>query len=72
MISACQTKDKKIICNSYSTALGTLKGKLYNGDYYTSTNSSVSVAYNRRIHRYQVFSSIDIKFSLVSPRRTGY
>ncbi|MFZ0511778.1 MAG: hypothetical protein WAM14_09250 [Candidatus Nitrosopolaris sp.] len=68
MISACQTKDKKIICNSYSTALGTLKGKLYNGDYYTSTNSSVCVAYNRRIHRYQVFSSQDISIPMNEKR----
>jgi hypothetical protein len=59
MISSCQTKDNKIICNSYSSALGTLKEKLYNGDYYTSTHSSVCVAYNRGIHRYQVFSCED-------------
>ncbi|MGC1927776.1 MAG: hypothetical protein WA667_02285 [Candidatus Nitrosopolaris sp.] len=63
MISACQTKDNKIICNSYSSALGTLKEKLYNGDYYTSTNSSVCVAYNRRIHRYHVLSSQDNSIS---------
>jgi predicted transcriptional regulator len=59
MISACQTQDNKIICNNFSGALHTLKEKLYNGYYYTSTNSSVCVAYNRRIHRYQVFSSQD-------------
>ena len=56
---SCHTKDNKITCNSYSSALGTLKEKLYNGDYYTSTHSSVHVAYNRRIHRYQVFSCQD-------------
>jgi hypothetical protein len=59
MISPCQTKDSKIICDNYSNALGTLKEKLYNGEYYTSTNSSVCVAYTRKIHRYQVFSSQD-------------
>jgi hypothetical protein len=50
-------------CNNYSSALGTLKDKLYNGDYYTSTNSSICVAYTRRIHRYQVFSSQDNSIS---------
>jgi predicted transcriptional regulator len=64
MISSCQTKDNKIICNDYSSALGTLKEKLYNGDYYTSTHSSVCVAYNRRIHRYQVFSCQDNRISM--------
>ena len=63
MISPCQTKDNKIICNNYSSALGTLKEKLYNGNYYTSANSSVCVAYTRRIHRYQVFSSQDNSIS---------
>lgn len=59
MISPRQTKENKIICKNYSSALGTLKEKLYHGDHYTSTNSSVCVAYNRRIHRYQVFSGQD-------------
>jgi len=64
MISPCQTKDNKIICNNYSSALGRLKEKLYNSDYYTSTNSSVCVAHNRRIHRYQVFSDQDNSISM--------
>lgn len=63
MISPCQTKDNKIICNNYSSALGTLKEKLYNGNYYTSANSSVCVAYTRRNHRYQAFSSQDNSIS---------
>jgi hypothetical protein len=63
MISPCQTKDNKIICNNYSTALGTLKEKLYNGNCYTSANSSVCVAYTRRNHRYQAFSSQDNSIS---------
>ena len=59
MISPCKIKDDKIICNNYSRALGTLKEKLDNGDYYTSTNSSVCLTYNRKIHRYQVFPNHD-------------
>ncbi len=59
MISLYQTNDNKIICASFQNALGTLKEKLSNGDYYTSTHSSVCIAYNRRIHRYQVFFSRD-------------
>ena len=59
MISSYQTNENRIICVNYQNALGTLKEKLYNGDYYTSTHSSVCIAYNRRIHRYQVFSSQD-------------
>src|SRR5713226_7219187 len=61
MISPCQTKDNKIICNNYSSALCTVKEKLYN--YYTSANSLVCVAYTRRIHRYQAFSSQDNSIS---------
>ena len=63
MISPCQTKDNKIICNNYSSALCTVKEKLYNGNYYTSANSLVCVAYTRRIHRYQTFSSQDNSIS---------
>jgi predicted transcriptional regulator len=59
MLSLYQTNDNKIICANYQNALGTLKEKLFNGDYYISTQSSVCIAYNRRIHRYQVFSSQD-------------
>jgi hypothetical protein len=59
MISLYQTNDNKIISANVQNALGILKVKLYNGDYYTSTLSSVCIAYNRRIHRYQVFTSQD-------------
>jgi hypothetical protein len=59
MITLYQTHDNKIICTNFQNALGTLKEKLYNGDYYTSTHSSVCIAYNRRTHRYQVLSSQD-------------
>lgn len=64
MISLYRTNDNKIICANFQNALGTLKEKLYNGDYYTSTISSVCIAYNRRIHRYQVFSSQDISIPI--------
>ena len=70
MISPCQTKDSKIICDNYSNALGTLKEKLYNGEYYTSTNSSVCVAYTRKIHRYQVFSSQDNSVPIIENPRS--
>lgn len=64
MASSCQTIDNKIIVDNYHNALGILKEKLYNGDYYTSTDSSICVAYNRTIHRYQVFPSKDISISI--------
>jgi hypothetical protein len=63
MISSYQTENK-IICTNFQNALSTLKEKLYYGDYYTSTLSSVCIAYNRRIHRYQVFSSQDKSFHI--------
>jgi hypothetical protein len=59
MISPRKIKDDEIICNNYSMALGTLKEKLANGEYYTSTNSSVCLTYSRKIHRYKVFSNQD-------------
>jgi hypothetical protein len=64
MILPRKIKDDKIICNNYSRALGTLKEKLDNGEYYTSTKSSVCLAYSRRIHRYQVFSNHDNSISM--------
>jgi hypothetical protein len=54
------TNDKTIIVDKYDNALGIIKQKLYDGDYYTSTDSSINMAYNRTIHRYQVFPSRDI------------
>ncbi len=70
MASSCQTIDNKIIVDSYHNALDMLKEKLYNGDYYTSTDSSISVAYNRTIHRYQVFPSKDISISITENPRS--
>ncbi len=72
MASSCQTNDNKIIVGNYQDALGILKEKLNNRDYYTSTNSSICMAYNRRIHRYQVFSSQDTGRSInENPRSKG-
>jgi hypothetical protein len=60
MPSRFHTNDKTIIVDNYDNALGIIKQKLYDGDYYTSTDSSINIAYNRTIHRYQVFPSMDI------------
>jgi hypothetical protein len=60
----CQINGNKIVVDNYQNALDILKQKLYNGDYYTSTDSSICVAYNRTIHRYQVFPSDDISISI--------
>jgi hypothetical protein len=60
MPSRFHTNDKTIIVDNYDNALGIVKQKLYDGDYYTSTDSSINIAYNRTIHRYQVFPSMDI------------
>ena len=58
------TNDKTIIADNYENALDKIKQKLYSGDYYTSTDSSINMAYNRTIHRYQVFPSKDISISI--------
>jgi hypothetical protein len=41
-----------------------MKQKLYDGDYFTSTDSSINIAYNRTIHRYQVFPTKNISISI--------
>ena len=58
------TKDKTVLVDNYDSALDVTKQKLYNGDYYTTTDSSINIAYNRAIHRYQVFPSRDISVSI--------
>ena len=58
------TNDKTIIVEKYDNALGIIKQKLYDGDYYTSTDSSINMTYNRTIHRYQVFPRKDISISI--------
>lgn len=63
-MALCQINDNKIVVGNYRNALDILKEKLYIGDYYTSTDSSICVAYNRTIHRYQVFPSKDISISI--------
>jgi hypothetical protein len=64
MPSRFHKNDKTIIVDSYDNALDTIKQKLYDGDYYTSTDSSVNIAYNRTFHRYQVFHSKDFSISI--------
>jgi hypothetical protein len=59
-----RTNDKTIIVDNYEGALGIIKQKLYDGDYFMSTDSSINIAYNRTIHRYQVFPSKDISMPI--------
>ena len=42
-----------MIVDNYDNALGIIKQKLYEGDYFTSTDSSINIAYNRTVHRYR-------------------
>ena len=64
MPSRFHTNDKTAIVDNYDSAVDITKQKLYDGDYYTSTDSSINIAYNRTIHRYQVFPSRDISISI--------
>jgi hypothetical protein len=64
MSSWFYTNDKRIIVDNYDDALGIIKQKLYDGDYFTSADSSINITYNRTIHRYQVFPSKDIGLSI--------
>jgi len=50
------TNDKTIIADNYENALDIIKQKLYSGDYYMSTDSSINMAYNRTSHRSSGFS----------------
>jgi len=61
---ASHPNDNTIIVDNYDNALNIMKQKLYDGDYFTSTDSSINIAYNRRIHRYQVFQSKNISISI--------
>ena len=58
------TNDNTIIVDNYDNALDILTQKLYDGDYFTSTDSSINIAYNRTIHRYQVFPSKDVSIPI--------
>ncbi|HET7391370.1 MAG TPA: hypothetical protein VFJ51_11145, partial [Nitrososphaeraceae archaeon] len=64
MPSPFHINDKTMIVDNYDNALGIIKQKLYNGDYSTSTDSSINIAYDRTIHRYKVFPSKDISISI--------
>jgi hypothetical protein len=61
---AFHTNNNTIIVENYDNALEIIKQKLYDGDYFRSTDSSINIAYNRTIHRYQVFPSKDIGISI--------
>jgi hypothetical protein len=58
------TNDNTIIVDNYHNALDIIKQKLYDGDYFTSTDSSINIAYNRTIHRYQMYPSKDISIPI--------
>ncbi|MGA9151681.1 MAG: hypothetical protein WBZ36_13975 [Candidatus Nitrosopolaris sp.] len=64
MPSPFHTNDKPVIVDNYDNALGIIKQRLYDGDYFTSTDSSINIAYNRTIHRYQVFPSKNISITI--------
>ena len=53
-----------IIVDNYDNALGIIKQKLYDGDYFTSADSSINIAYNRTVDRYQVYPSKDISIPI--------
>jgi hypothetical protein len=64
MPSPFHTNNNTIIVENYDNALGIIKQKLYDGDYFRSADSSINIAYNRTIHRYQVFPRKDISISI--------
>jgi hypothetical protein len=64
MPSAFHTNNNTIIVENYDNALDIIKQKLYDGDYFRSNDSSINIAYNRTIHRYQVFPSNDMGISI--------
>ena len=64
MPSRFHANDNTIIVDNYDNALHIIKQKLDDGDYLTSTDSSINITYNRTIHRYQVFPSKDISISI--------
>lgn len=64
MTSRFHPNDNIITVDDYDNALYLIKQKLYDGDYFTSTDSSINIAYDRTIHRYKVFPSKDIGISI--------
>jgi hypothetical protein len=42
MPSRFHTNDKTVVVDNYHNALGIIKRKLYEGDYFTSTDSSIN------------------------------
>jgi len=66
-----KTENIKAICDNYENALASLKETLYNSEYYTLAESSVYIAYNRRIHRYYVLTRRDNTIPLNENPRAG-
>jgi hypothetical protein len=64
MASQFHPNGNTITVDNYDNALHIIKQKLYDGDYFTSTDSSINIAYDRKIHRYKVFPSKDISISI--------
>src|SRR5215831_718355 len=64
MTSRFHPNDNAITVDDYDNALYLIKQKLYDGDYFTSTDSSINIAYDRKIHRYKVFPSKDTSISM--------
>jgi len=64
MPSRFRTNDNTIIVENYDNTLDIIKQKLYDGNYFTSTDSSINIAYNRTIHRYQVYPSKGISIPI--------
>ena len=64
MPSPFHINDKTIIVDNYENALDIIKQKLYDGDYFTSTDSSINIVYNRTVQRYQVYPSKDISIPI--------
>ena len=64
MTSRIHPNDNTITVDDFDNALHIIKQKLYDADYFTSTDSSINIAYDRTIHRYKVFLSKDISISI--------
>src|SRR5215813_8231599 len=64
MASRFHPNDNTITVDDYDNSLHIIKQKLYDGDYYTSTDSSINIAYDRTSHRYKVFPRRDIGISI--------
>jgi hypothetical protein len=64
MTSRFHPNNNTITVDDYDHALHIIRQKLYDGDYFTSTDSYINIAYDRTLHRYKVFPSKDISISI--------